>query len=79
MQVEILERNIEAGTVKMRFSHNGITHTQSYDLKLVVPGTDRVLAEYGMAFDEIMQQKVIDKMTAQVQRDIEAGIIHNPI
>lgn len=79
MLVEILERNIEAGTVKIRFSHNSITHTQSYDLKMVVPGTDRVLAEYGVPFDETMQQRVIDKLTSQVQRDIEAGILHNPI
>lgn len=79
MNLEILERDIQAGTAKLRFSHNGITHTDNYNLKMVVPGTDRVLAEYGMAFDETMQQKVIDKLTAQVQRDIEAGIIHNPL
>jgi hypothetical protein len=79
MQVEILERNIEAGTIKMRFSHNDVVRAETYDLKLVVPGTDRILAEYGMAFDETMQQKVIDKITAQVQREIEAGIIHSPI
>jgi fructose-bisphosphate aldolase class 1 len=79
MQVEILERDIEAGTIKMRFSHNNITHTDNYNLKMVVPGTDRILAEYGMLFDETMQQRVIQKVTEQVQRDIEAGIIHNPI
>lgn len=79
MQVEILERNVQVGSIKLRFSHNGIVHTSTYDLKMVVPGTDRILAEYGMAFDETMQQKVIDKLTAQVQRDIEAGILHNPI
>jgi hypothetical protein len=79
MNLEILEHNVQTGTAKLRFSHNNITHTQSYDLKMVVPGTDRVLAEYGMAFDETMQQRVIQKLTEQVQRDIEAGIIHNPI
>jgi hypothetical protein len=79
MQVEILERNIAAGTIKLKFSHSGVVHTASYDLKLVVPGTDRVLAEYGLTFDETMQQRVIDKLTQQVQREIEAGILQNPI
>lgn len=79
MNLEILERDIQAGTAKLRFSHNDVVHTGTYDLKMVVPGTDRVLAEYGMAFDEPMQQKVIDKLTAQIQREIEAGILHNPI
>lgn len=79
MNLEILERDIQAGTAKLRFSHNGVTHTDSYNLKLVVPGTERIFSEYDMAFDETMQQKVIDKLTAQIQREIEAGIIHNPI
>jgi hypothetical protein len=79
MQVDIIERNVQAGTIKIRFSHNDVVRTETYDLKLVVPGTDRILAEYGMAFDEAMQQKVIDKITAQVQREIEAGILRNPI
>lgn len=77
MNLEILERDTQAGTARLRFSHNGVTHTDSYNLKLVVPGTDRVLAEYGMSFDETMQQRVIQKLVEQIQRDIEAGIIHN--
>jgi hypothetical protein len=79
MNLEILEQNIQAGTAKLRFSHNDVTYTQSYDLKLFVPGTERVLAEYGIAFDETMQQRVIQKVTEQVQREIEAGILNNPI
>lgn len=78
MQVEILERNVEAGTARIRFTHNGVTHTNSYDLALVVPGTKLVFAQYGVEFDETKQQQVIDKLTAQIQREIEAGIIQNP-
>lgn len=79
MNLEILERDIQAGTAKLRFTHNGITHTDSYDLAMIVPGTKQVFAQYNVAFDEAKQQTVIDKITAQIQRDIEAGIIHNPI
>ena len=34
---------------------------------------ERLLGELGTEFDELMQQRVIDKLTAQVQREIEAG------
>jgi hypothetical protein len=79
MNLEILERDIQAGTAKLRFSHNGVTHTSSYNLKMIVPGTERIFAEYGMEFDAAMQQKVIEKLTALVQREIEDGILHNPV
>jgi len=79
MQVEILERDAVAGTAKIRFTHGGVTHTQSYDLKLVVPGTALTLETYGLQFTEAMQQTVIEKLTAQIQREIDAGIICNPV
>jgi hypothetical protein len=79
MQVTILERDIQAGTARIRFSHNGVTHTNSYDLRMVVPGTALVFAQYGVAFDEAKQQLVIDKLTAQIEREIEAGMIRNPL
>jgi hypothetical protein len=79
MELEILTHDKVNGKAHLRFSHNGIVHTDNYDLKLVIPGTDRVLREYDLAFTEEMQQQVIDKLTAQVQKAIEDGILHNPI
>ena len=79
MQVEVLERDIQAGTARIRFSHGDVTHTQSYNLKMVVPGTDRVFETYNIEFNEAMQDTVIARLTEQVQREIEAGITHNPI
>lgn len=79
MQVEVLERDIQAGTARIRFSHGDVTHTQSYNLKMVVPGTDRVLETYGMEFTEAMQETVIARLADQVKREIEAGITRNPI
>lgn len=78
MQVEILERNTEAGTATIRFSHNDVVHTNSYNLKLVVPGTERIFEQYGVVFDEAKQQIVIDKLTAQIEQEIDAGILQNP-
>ena len=79
MQVEMLSWDKTTGKAKIRFSHNGVVHTDSYNLLLVVPGVERLLGELGAEFDEAMQQRVIDKLTAQMQRDIEAGVIKNPI
>jgi hypothetical protein len=79
MNVEILERNIQSGIAKIRFSHNNVVHTSIYDLKLVVPGTERNLNEQNLVFDEARQQIVIDKLTNQIQREIESGILFNPI
>lgn len=79
MQVEVLSWNKETGKARLKFSHNDVVHADSYDLKLVVPGTERLLGELGVDFDETMQQRVIDKLTAQMQRDIEAGVVKNPV
>ena len=79
MQVDIISKNETTGDFRLKFSHNDVVHEQLYNLKMVVPGTDRLLKELGLEFDATMQQRVIDKLTAQVQREIEAGIIKNPI
>jgi hypothetical protein len=79
MYTEVLEHDIQSGIAKIRFSHNRVTHTQTYDLGLVVPGTRRALAEAGSELTPEIQDRVIEKLSAQVQRDIEAGIIQNPI
>ena len=79
MQVEIISKNENTGVFRFKFSHNDVVHEQDYNLKMVVPGTDRLLNELGLEFDATMQQRVIDKLTAQIQREIEAGIIKNPI
>ena len=58
MQVEMLSWDKTTGKARIRFSHNDVVHTESYDLKLVVPGTERLLGELSMEFDELMQQRV---------------------
>lgn len=79
MQTEILEHDVAKGTAKLRFTHQGVTHTESYDLAMVVPGTKLVLASLSQEFTPEMQDRVIEKLKEQVQREIEAGILHNPI
>jgi hypothetical protein len=79
MQVTILEQDNTANTATIQFVHNGVTHTQKYDLTMVVPGTNMVLSSYNLQFTDAMRQTVISKLTDQVQREIEAGIIRNPL
>jgi hypothetical protein len=79
MQVTIIQRDTQKGTAKIKFEHNGITHTDTYDLAMVVPGTKLIFEQYGVEFDEAKQQQIIDKLTVMVQTQIEAGILHNPV
>lgn len=79
MQVNILSWDKEKATAKIQFVHNGITHEQSYSLIMVIPGTDLILKQLNQSFTEQMQQTVIDKLTEQIKRDIDAGIIVNKI
>lgn len=79
MEIEILEHDLAAGTAKIKFMHKDVTHIQAYNLKLVVPGTEKTLIEYNTEFDAGMQQTVIDKLIAQVEREIDAGILVNAI
>lgn len=79
MQTEILSHDVQEGLAQIRFSHRGVTHTQNYDLGLVVPGTRQALAKEGKEFTLEMQQAVIEKIKDQVLREIEAGIICNPV
>lgn len=79
MYTEILEHDTQNGIAKIRFSHNGVTHEQTYDLGLVVPGTRKVLADTGADFTLELQNKVIDKLTTQIQHEIEIGVIENRI
>lgn len=79
MKTELLEHDVNRGVARIRFSHKDVVHTQTYDLGLVVPGTLRALSESGEQFTLALQKEVIEKLEAQVQREIDAGIICNPI
>lgn len=79
MQVTVLEHNVGAGTAKIKFEHSGVTHTASYDLGLVIPGMRIELAQQGLEFTENMQQDIMDRLAAQVEREIDAGILVNQI
>jgi hypothetical protein len=79
MQVTILERNISNATARIKFEHNNVTHISTYNLDMVIPGTDLHFKKQGIPFDEAQQQTIIDKLTAQIQKEIEAGIIVNKI
>lgn len=79
METDILEHDVAKATIKMRFTHQGVTHTQGYELDMFVPGTRTVLASLKQEFTPEMQDRVIEKIKEQVQREIEAGIIKNHI
>ena len=74
----ILHHDIETAQVVIRFEHEGVTYTDAFDLKLVLPGTMHTLGQLELPFDEGLQLKVIDRLTKNIQIGIEAGTIKNP-
>lgn len=77
MQITILERDVEKATAKIQFVHNNVTFVDKYNLLLIIPGTEKTLKDQGQTFTEEMQNTVISRLTEQVQREIEQGIIVN--
>jgi hypothetical protein len=77
--LNILEHDIENGTATLQFQHNNVTHKQTYDLGAVVPGLRKTLEQQGQQFTLEKQMEVIQRVTTQVQREIEQGILHNSI
>lgn len=79
MQVEIIEEDNVNWTAKIKFTHNDVEHIETYNLIAVIPGTNLQLSKENRQFDQTMKSNVITKLTEQVQREIEAGIITNTL
>lgn len=79
MILTILQHDVEKGIARLQFQHNSVTHTETYDLGVVVPGLRKTLENQQQEFTLEMQLEVIEKIKTQVQREIEDGILHNPI
>jgi hypothetical protein len=79
MQVEIITEDDVSWTATIRFTHNDVVHEDTYNLIAVVPGTNLQLAKQGIQFNTEMKNNVISILTAQIQREIEQGIILNVI
>lgn len=74
----VLYHNTETAQAVIQFEHEGVTYTDSFNLKLVLPGTMNTLNQLELPFDEELQLKVIERLTENIQAGIEAGIIKNP-
>lgn len=79
MQVDILEHDKENAKAKIKFTYQDIVITQDYDLKLVVPSTNIELAKLNVEYTEEVQQRIIDRVIAQVKAEIDAGILSVPL
>lgn len=79
MNVEILSHDAATGNARIKFSHNDVVHEDNYNLKLVIPSSERILKELNQEFTEELQLKALDKLTEWVRIDIESGAIKNPI
>lgn len=76
MNVEVIEHNVQTGMAKVRFEYQGVVHEDSYNLKMVIPGSERIFNELGQEFTEEFQLKALDRLTGWIKNDIEAGTFH---
>jgi hypothetical protein len=79
MNVEIISHNEVTGEARIKFSHLDVVHEDYYDLSLVIPGSKRLLAQLDMEFTKELQLKALEKLTAWITRDIEAGVLTNKL
>ena len=78
MNVEILSHNVETYIAEIKFTHNGITVQDTYNLLLVEPTMKKSLEMTSLSFTPEMQQAVIVKLTGWVEDAIEAGGVRSP-
>lgn len=75
MEREILYHDVENAIAIIRFTHNGISHSDKYRLIHLVPGTEKVYADLGMEFDEAAQIRAIDYLEKNLIPMFESGQI----
>lgn len=80
MERTIISHDVNTCMARIRFEHNGVTREDEFDLRMVDPGSQIVLARYRIAFEgnQEVQEAAIDILTANIQTQIELGYIQNP-
>jgi hypothetical protein len=78
MEMTIITHNTQTAKARIRFEHNDITVEQDFDLWSIVPGTRFVFPGMGLDFDEVAQEKVIQRLKTMITEQIESGAIQNP-
>lgn len=75
MQRTIITHDPVTAMARVRFEHDGVSLEQVYNLKMVEPGSLRTFTDFGIEFSEEYQLIALDRLTAQIQQQIEEGMI----
>lgn len=75
----IISHDVQTKKATVKFEHNDVVFEDTVDLTLVIPGSQMVLAQMGLEFNEEMQLRALDSYTHLIQTQIEAGIIKSPL
>ena len=78
MERTIISHDTSKATARIKFAHNDVVYEDTFNLKMVLPGSEQILSEMGIEFTKKHQMTIIDKLTAKVERLIESGEITNP-
>ena len=75
----IIEHDVQAKKATVKFEHNGVVHEGTYQLDLIIPQSQVVLAQMGLEFTEELQLRALDSLTHMIEMQIESGAIRNPL
>lgn len=78
MERTVLSHDVGSGIALIRFVHNDVTIEQEFNLKLVVPGSQHIFEQMGIAFTEAHQLTALDKLTEILTFQIDSGAVTNP-
>lgn len=77
MNVEIISHDPSTGLAHIKFTHNNVVVEDTYNLRMVIPGSEKVLSSLGQDFTKELQLKALDNLTATMTSNIESGAITN--
>ena len=77
MQRTIISHNTTTGEAEVKFEHAGVVYQDTFNLKLVIPGSEHIFNEMGIEFTKKHQLVALDKLTSKIESQIDQGIIKN--
>lgn len=78
MDYKVIAHDTKTAIATVEMSHNGVQLEHQIDLKMVIPGSMRVLEEMGIEFNKTHQLKALARYVETITLQIDQGVITNP-
>lgn len=73
MNTEVLSHDVKTGIASVKFTYKDIVHEEVYNLKMVVPGSERVFQDLGQEFTKELQLKALEGVATRLKAAIDDG------